>query len=435
MEHVQKLREARAKAVLAMRAILDLGVKEDRDLTEAEAAEYDKLKAACATLAGQIARLEGQAQIEAEQQAVTPARATAARLPAPPGPSAPQAFESLGEFLHAVTYRPTDPRLQWAASAGADVTAEQRMDTGSLGGFAVPTQFLPTLLEVAPSEAAIRPRARVIAAGDPPDAAITMPALDQTGTNPANTYGGVEVTWIAEGATKPETAAAFREITLQPKEVAAHIVVTDKLLRNWAAASAVLENLLRGARVSAEEHAFLTGNGVGRPLGLVNSGAAYLVNRVTSTEVNLPDVQAMAARLLMRGGSPIWLASQSIIPQLLTLRNAIGSPPVGDGSLVWAPNARDTANNQMLMGYPIIWHERSPALGTKGDLVLSDLSYYLIKDGSGPFVAASPHVHFKENKTVIKLFWNVDGQPWLTEPFTGEGGFDVSPFVVLDVPA
>jgi HK97 family phage major capsid protein len=85
----------------------------------------------------------------------------------------------------------------------------------------------------------------------------------------------------------------------------------------------------------------------------------------------------------------------------------------------------------MLMGYPIMWHERSPALGTKGDLTLADLSNYLIKDGSGPFVASSEHVKFTSNKTVFKIFWNVDGQPWLTAPFTQEGGFVVSPFVTL----
>jgi hypothetical protein len=50
-------------------------------------------------------------------------------------------------------------------------------------------------------------------------------------------------------------------------------------------------------------------------------------------------------------------------------------------------------------------------------------------------VAASEHVKFLENKTVFKIFQNVDGQPWLTAPFTQEGGYQVSPFVVLDIPA
>jgi HK97 family phage major capsid protein len=72
-------------------------------------------------------------------------------------------------------------------------------------------------------------------------------------------------------------------------------------------------------------------------------------------------------------------------------------------------------------------------VGTEGDLILADCSYYLIKNGSGPFVEASPHVYFTSNQTVIKAFWNVDGKPWLSQPIPLEGSTSntVSPFVVL----
>jgi HK97 family phage major capsid protein len=81
------------------------------------------------------------------------------------------------------------------------------------------------------------------------------------------------------------------------------------------------------------------------------------------------------------------------------------------------------------------WNNRSVGLGSKGDIVLADWFYYVIKDGSGPFVAASEHVLFRQNKTVVKIFWNVDGAPWLTAPIKEENGYEVSPFVGLDVPA
>ncbi|GAF94934.1 unnamed protein product, partial [marine sediment metagenome] len=86
-----------------------------------------------------------------------------------------------------------------------------------------------------------------------------------------------------------------------------------------------------------------------------------------------------------------------------------------------------------LFGYPLMFSDRSPGLGTTGDLMLCDLSYYLIKDGSGPFVAISPHVHFTTNRSVIKIFWNVDGEPWLSAPLPLEGSVanTVSPFVIL----
>ena len=67
--------------------------------------------------------------------------------------------------------------------------------------------------------------------------------------------------------------------------------------------------------------------------------------------------------------------------------------------------------------------------------MLIDFSHYLIKDGSGIFVSASEHALFTQNKTIIKAFWNVDGQPWLNGPIKGEDGEQYSPFVALDVPS
>ncbi len=58
------------------------------------------------------------------------------------------------------------------------------MDNGASGGFAIPPQFRETLLQVTPQQSIVRPRAQVIPAGSPPDAPVTMPALDQTGARP-----------------------------------------------------------------------------------------------------------------------------------------------------------------------------------------------------------------------------------------------------------
>ncbi|HSH41051.1 MAG TPA: phage major capsid protein [Arenicellales bacterium] len=443
--NVQQMREQRATHVASMREILQTAEEEERELTAEEIEQYDELGGNVESLTASIERAERQASLEADLDQPAPAVASGNRPSGQgqdgprnaPAPEASREFESLGHFVATVARNPNDQRL---ASLYQEFDAdgrrsEQRMDEGSAGGFAVPTQFRATLMEVSPQEARIRPRATTIPAGTPPDSAVTMPALDQTGETPDNVYGGVTVNWIGEGAEKPETDADLREIKLEPQEVAGYTTLTDKLLRNWPAASAVIERLLRGAVISAEEFAFLSGNGVAKPLGLVNAGATYKVNRGTANQIKRADINAMTSRILMRGGMPVWLASQSIIPQLQNLRNEVGSPPVGDGALVWDPDMRDSANNQLLGGYPILWNERSPQLGSLGDLVLADLSYYLVKDGSGPFVAASPHVKFTSNKTVVKVFWNVDGQPWMTEPFKQEGGYEVSPFVALDVPA
>lgn len=426
---LKEMRERRATLVRQMRELHDASEAEDRALTDEEQANFDaaekeasELTAAITAAESSAARGESIAAMERHLEAPAPS-ATRRVINAPADPAARE-FESFGEFMHAAVYRQNDPRLEYQEQ---DVRGEQNMGDGPSGGFAIPTQFRGELLQVNPQASVVRSRAQVIPAGNPPDSAITMPALDQTGTTPDNVYGGVSVDWIGEGDPKPATDAKLRQITLNPHEVAAHVTLTDKLLRNWQASGPLIERLLRGAIFAAEDRAFLYGDGVGKPLGAANAGAAYAVNRATANQVNTADLEAMIARILMDGGAPVWVANRSVMPQLLSLEDA-------QGRRIWQKDLASGVVNQIL-GYPVIWNQRAPALGTKNDIGLFDFSQYLIKDGSGPFVAASEHVKFTSNKTVIKVFWNVDGAPWLTAPFKGEDGYDTSPFVTLDVPS
>jgi len=273
----------------------------------------------------------------------------------------------------------------------------------------------------------VRPRATVIPAGSPPDASITMPALDQSGTNPGNMFGGMTFNWIEEGGEKPETDADLKSITLTPHEIAGFVTVTDKLLRNWQASAAFIEGLMRGGVAAAEDYAFIRGTGVGQPLGALNAPATKFVNRATINTVTYPDLLNMVAVLLMRGGTPVWSMPQQALPKIATMTDP-------EGHYIWQASAVNGFAGTLL-GYPVRWNNRAPGLGAKGDILLADWTYYLIKDGSGPYVATSEHVKFTSNKTVIKIFWNVDGAPWLNAPIKEENGYEVSPFIGLDVPA
>jgi HK97 family phage major capsid protein len=430
------LRETRAKVVTDMRAILSAAETDgNRELTAEEITAYDGLEAQLDPLKARIDRAQRLAGEEASLVEVRPAaaRAIGVQPVRAAGPEAVREFESLGQFMHAVRFNPNDQRLHFVEGSGepTDFSAEQRMDNGPSGGFAIPPQFRPVIMSVPPQDALVRPRASVFEAGDPPDAPMTMGALDQTGTNPGNMFGGMNFNWINEGDTKPDTGANLRQVTLTPHEIAGTVTATDKLLRNWVSASAFFEKQMRGGVTAAEDYAFLRGTGVNQPLGVINAGATYWVHRANANQVGYADLVAMEARMLMRGGNPVWSIPQSCLAQLRTMTDP-------EGHYIWKSNAAvDAAATGFvgtLLGYPVRWNNRAPLLGTKGDIVFADWSYYLIKDGSGPFVAASEHVYFQQNKTMIKIFWNVDGSPWLTAPIAEENGYQVSPFVGLDVP-
>ncbi|MGE6693342.1 phage major capsid protein [Sphingobium limneticum] len=427
---------SRTALVAQMRTMIEAAEGENRDFTAEEVTAYDGLKAQLDGLDSRIARLTGLQTAETASSTVIPAVARGGQVTVPQGPHGKTEFESLGEFLSAVRFNQNDPRLNYvenaAANADGQIDASMRMDNDVQGGFMVPPQLSSTIMKVEPQNALVRPNATVIPAGSPPDAGITIPALDQSGQNPKNMFGGVEFKWIGEGEEKPETDAKLKGVTLTPHEIAGFVTITDKLLRNWQASGAFIENLFNGAAASAEDFAFQRGDGVHKPMGALNAPATKWVNRLTANQVKYEDLAAMVARILMRGGAPIWSIPQAVLPSLLTMTDPAGH-------YIWKANsAVDAAVSGVagtLLGYPVRWNNRAPLLGSRGDLLLADWSHYLIKDGSGPFVATSEHVKFTSNQTVIKFFWNVDGAPWLNAPITEENGWEVSPFVALDVPA
>jgi HK97 family phage major capsid protein len=180
----------------------------------------------------------------------------------------------------------------------------------------------------------------------------------------------------------------------------------------------------------AEDYDFMRGDGINKSLGFINAPANKVVTRAGANLIDFADIVGMLAAA-KTGGQYVWISSQTTIPELVTIVDAGNHALwVGGGSLTQGIIA---SMPPTLMGYPVLFAERLPALGTKGDLNLVDLSYYLVKDGSGPLVALSDQLLFLSNRTVFKIVWNVDARPWLTEPIGLEGSTTntVSPFVTL----
>jgi HK97 family phage major capsid protein len=338
-----------------------------------------------------------------------------------------RAFRSFGEFVRTIRFNPNDPRLH--------EKREQSMDVDEEGGFLVPDEFIRDIRQLDPMENIVRPRASVIPAGAiSPDATVTMPALDQTATDGTGMFGGMSFVWVTEGTGKTETDTAFLEVSLDPKEIAGYVTVTDKLLRNAPQVDGLLRKLMREGINSAEEEEFLAGtNAATRPTGIISHASCVTVNRATANSISYSDIVNMVASRYPRGNY-VWVASVSAMAELMQMKNFEAADSDAP-NLVWQPDARTGILGSML-GYPVLFSDIVPSLGTKGDLLLANFSYYLIKDGYGIAIDASKHVEFKANKTLIKAFWNVDGKPWLTQPLTlRDGSTEVSPFVVLDVPS
>ncbi len=85
-----------------------------------------------------------------------------------------------------------------------------------------------------------------------------------------------------------------------------------------------------------------------------------------------------------------------------------------------------------LLGRPIIPTEFNSALGEKGDIVLMDLSQYLMIQKGGVKQDTSIHARFINDETTFRFVVRMDGQPIWDAPLTPFKGSDtLSPFVTL----
>ena len=304
--------------------------------------------------------------------------------------------------------------------------------TGTGGGYLVPQEFRNELFDMAAETAVVRPRATVMRMAS---RSMVVPAVDLT-TAPAagNTqfFGGVKASWIETDTQKTETEPAFRNIELVAHELSGFTEVGNGLLADSGTAlGPFLNNAFAGAINWYEDYAFLQGTGSGQPLGILNSPclkttAARKTGGSPDTDFDLGDAAMMLTGLLPAShgsNSTVWIMNIGVLDALVQM---------SDGTnVVWIPNARQTLP-MSLFGIPIIFTEKTPVSGTKGDVILADLSYYWIGDRQDSEISASIHANFTKNQTVWRFSHRVDGQAALNNVITlSDGAETVSPFVVL----
>ena len=85
-----------------------------------------------------------------------------------------------------------------------------------------------------------------------------------------------------------------------------------------------------------------------------------------------------------------------------------------------------------MFGRPIVPLEQCSSLGAVGDIILGDMSQYLLIDKGGINSASSIHVRFLYDESVFRFIYRVDGQPIWNKPITPyKGSNTLSPFVTL----
>lgn len=335
-------------------------------------------------------------------------------------------FKSQGDFYQAVRIAAAsrgasmDERLK-AASAGTISTE----GVGADGGFAVPPEYRTAILERVFSEASLLGRTNPIPLSG------NQISIPTDMTTPWDSSGGIQAYWEGEGNPYTQSKLKLESVTTKLNKLTALVPVSDELLEDNAALGGYIERKAPEKIDFKVSYALVWGNGVGMPLGFMNSPA--LVTQAIESGPQTTDtiVAANIAKMFSRMPAnllpnAVWLIHPDAQPQLMTM--TIGNQPV-----YIPPGGLNGSPYGILLGRPVIPHEVCETVGDLGDIMFVDLSSYLaVRKSAGIKAQTSIHLWFDQDLTAFKFTLRIGGQPWWSAPISPRDGSSTrSPFVTL----
>jgi len=342
--HLSAMGDTPDEATLAKFADLKKGVTDlDGQITVRK--QVDDLAAAGATLVREASEPVAVEATPAAAPVVTP-KAAAPVVPA--APSVP-VDKGLGVAALARSLAATKGDVGRAAGFAAKsfgeshpVTKALSQGTDSAGGFLVPTQFIPDMIELL--------RARTVVRASGPS---SIPLVNGKAEIP-KMIGGSSAGYIGENTNLPNTQPSFGQITATAKKLGALVPISNDLLRyNAIGAEGIVRDDLIAAIALTEDSQFLRGTGSATaPKGLLNwalSGnkiAANATVNLQNVKNDLGKVQLALENANVRMIRPGWIISPRTRMFLLNLVDGNGNaafPEVASGQLRGYPYKVSTA--------------------------------------------------------------------------------------------
>lgn len=354
---ILELREKRAKAWESAKNFLDSHRTDKGTLSVEDDAVYEKMENEISALGKEINRMERLEAIDKEMGMPTSAPLTSKPEKVKVDTKVGRASDEYKKAFWNVTRNPRTATAINALQEGVD----------SEGGYLVPDEFERTLIKGLEEENIIRSKAHVFttSAGD-----RKIPIVTSTGT----------ASWVDEEGTITESDTSFGQQLIGAHKVATLIKVSEELLQDSAFN---LEEYFKSEfarRIgNAEENAFLTGNGTGKPTGILDDtyGAGIGVTTASSTAISADEIIDLFYSLKAPyRKNAIWVLNDTTIKLIRKLKDS-------NGQYLWQPALRD-GEFDTILGKRIFTSAFAPevAAGNK-TIAFGDLSYYWIGDRQG----------------------------------------------------
>lgn len=358
MNKVLELREKRAKAWEAAKAFLDSKRGADGLLGADDVAAYEKMEADVVSLGKEIDRLERQAALDAELSLPV-------NTPITGKPAALSADSAVGRA--SAEYRRSFWNAMRSKMPSHEVMNALQVGTDSEGGFLVPDEFERTLVEALEEQNIFRTLAHVIqtSSGD-----RKIPVVASKGT----------ASWVDEEGAIPESDDSFGQVSIGAYKLGTMIKVSEELLGDSVFDLEAYVSREFARRIgNKEEEAFFTGDGTGKPLGVLadTGGAEIGVTAAAAGAFTADEVFDLFYSLKAPyRKNAVFLMNDASVKALRKLKDS-------NGQYLWQPSLTAAAPDTLL-GRPVYTSAFMPALEAgKKSVLFGDLSYYWVADRQG----------------------------------------------------
>lgn len=280
------------------------------------------------------------------------------------------------------------------AGLGADERKALVVATDATAGFLAPTTFGDEILKALREYSPIRQFAKVV-------------QISGRDVRYPRRVGSTAATWVDEIANRTESGPSYEQVTLTPYELATFVEVSRQLLEDNAYnLEGELASDLAESFAIAEGTAFVSGNGTGKPKGiLAATGITEVVSGNAATLGSAPGdlmIDVFSAIPTAHAQNGAWGMNRKTLAALKKIKTTAGD-------YLWQPSLREGAPSTLL-GRPVIEMVDFPDIAAGAfPIVFGDWSGYRIVDRVDFSILSDPYTRAKNGINVFHVRKRVGG--------------------------
>jgi HK97 family phage major capsid protein len=220
-------------------------------------------------------------------------------------------------------------------------------------------------------------------------------------------------------APTADTALDFGKKEFKPNPATAEILVSKTLLKNAPNVDAIVRNEMAYNFGTLLETAYMTGNGVNKPLGVFTASSDGISTSRdvstgnTTTEMKFDGLKEAKYKIASQYQKNLsWIFHRDGVKQIAKLKDA-------DGQYIWQQSV-SASEPDRLLGVPVMMSEYAPNTFTTGLYVglIGDFSNYWICDSMNMEIVALNELYARTNQVDFIGRIETDGMPVVEEAFS-----------------